>query len=170
MRGTRMSSQVTVTLKKSHFAERQLIVMSDSVSNGQWAIRKTAVKNAVIFANAELARQSLGIDDARDMENNTFETISPGGELHEWKATKFCYVAKWKQARVFQSVKTGELAGIDMKVLDVIGLTDERASVFGVDPLKPFVNAATRDDATFVAMPCRIAPFPDPAGVSKEAP
>jgi hypothetical protein len=156
-----MNSQVTVTLKKSHFAG-QLRVMSDSVSNGQWAIRKTAVKNAVIFASAELARQSLGIDDARDMENSTFKTIFPGGELHEWKATKFCYVADRIQARMFQSVKTGELAGIDMKILDVIGLTDECASVFGVDPLKPFVNAATREDATFVAMPYRrIEPFPE---------
>jgi hypothetical protein len=161
-----MSSQVTVTLKKSHFAGR-LRVMSDSVSNGYWAIRKTAVKNAVIFASAELAGQSLGIDEAHDMENGTFETFFPGGELHEWKATKFCYVADRIQARMFQSVKTGELAGIDMKILDVIGLTDERASVFGVDPLKPFVNAATRDAATFVAMPCRIEPFPGPARVSK---
>jgi hypothetical protein len=150
----------TVTLKKTHF-QGQLLVMSDGVSNGRWAIRKTAIVNAAIFATAKLAGQSLGIADAKDLKTG-MDLIMPRGEIHEWKATKYLYSErKDKVARVFQSTKTGEFAGIDVKILTIIGLADDAyATLYGVGPNKPFVNATTIDEATFVAMPYRIEAFP----------
>lgn len=147
----------THTLKKSHFGDRIVILSDGSVSNGLWAMRKSAIANADVFVNPDTAGAAMGIRDARSTRS-IFETIATSGEIHEWTPTHFCQVDLHIRVRIFQSTKTGKFAGVDVKILAVAGL--EEKSIYGVDPAQPFMDANTVEKATFIAMPYRIYPFP----------
>lgn len=148
-----------VNLKKSHFCGSGIIILADgAVADGKWAMRASRVKNALVFTSPDTASAALGIP-ARAIEQ-TFESICPGGEVHEWAPTKFAYLYNGIVARVFKSAKTGEFAGIDKRILAVAGIDDDSTHLWGKDQRSPFIDAATREEASFIAMPFKIEPFP----------
>lgn len=149
----------TITLKKSHFQGRFFLLSDGAVSNGHWALKKEVVKNALTVASIEAAMQTYAVTDTREIKS-AFEQIGPSGELHEWTATAYLNDLGKTVARVFQSTKTGELAGLDVRYLDIMGLNEKYASVYGETPTKPFVNAPTLADAVFIIMPVRIDALP----------
>lgn len=150
------------TLRKAHFSSGRIYLMPDAVSSGHWAMLKTAVKNAAAFTSKETAIAALGIDNVSETDQQ-FSTFTLGGELHAWQATKFIYSHGKTYARIFKSDKIGEFAGIDVKILAIIGGEGELFTMYGASPDKPFVNAPTVADSIFIAMPFMIEPFPQEA-------
>ena len=148
-----------VTLKKEHFGDCFFLLSGGVVSNGHWAIKPEVVKNAALVASVDAAKQAFGVSRAKEIAS-TFEQIGPSGELHEWAATAFLNDLGRTVARVFQSTKTGEFVGLDRRYLAILDRDAKGASMYGVAPGKPFVNAPTLADAVFLVMPVRIDAFP----------
>lgn len=148
-----------VTLKKPHFNGNDVLIMADgAISDGYWAIRSGAVKNAAAFTTPEVAAAALGLNGRT--VSQVFDDIAPSGDLHQWTATRWVCAYARVEARVFQSTETGEFAGIARRILAIAGLDEPFVCVFGKDPKAPFMDAATITDAVFIAMPFKIEPFP----------
>lgn len=150
----------TITLKKSHFRGRFFLMSDGSVTNGHWALKKEVIKNALTVASVDAAIQTYAVTYAKDIES-TFEQVGPSGELHEWTGTAFLNDLGRTVARIFKSTKTGELVGLDVRYLEIMGLNEKRASVYGAENAKPFVNAPTLADSVFIIMPDLIDALPE---------
>lgn len=149
----------TVTLKKSHFSGHVFLMSDGAVSNGHWALKKEAIKNATMVSSLDAVTEAFGLTNTQAVAR-TFEQLGLSGELHEWTATKFLNDTDEITARIFQSTKTGEFVGLDVRYLAILDLDTCHASVYGSERNKPFVNAPTLADSVFLIMPVRLDPFP----------
>jgi len=149
-------SDYSVTLKRSDFRNETAYLIEGGISNGKWAIRTGAVSNAALFKTEALTKAFVGDigSGAIAKTHASFESIAPGGQLHEWTATPFLFEAGSGTARIFRSTKTGELTGIDRRFLALFREDRRFASLYGRGPKYPFLfGGKTIKEAAAIFMP-----------------
>jgi hypothetical protein len=145
-----------IKLKKAHFNGNYILMSDGSISNGHWALRKTAIENYPLVCSIDVAA-AFGIPGGRDADTSTFETLAPTAELTEWAALAWVWNIDEKSTnvRVFRN-EAGELATFDARYLRMIDADQVDAKLYGHDPHAPFVDAATISESSLILMPTRI--------------
>ena len=119
------------------------------VSNGYWAVKRTAIENAAMFANEETARTFTGLDVRTVGET---ASIWPTGELTQVLPTAL----QIKGCVTVQTLYRGALgwAAFDAAYLKALGAGDKPLWHKIVDG--PVIDAPTWEKATFILMPTSI--------------
>jgi hypothetical protein len=146
-----------VRLKRADFGGvdgRAFLLGDGAVSNGHWAIRRRAVRNADRFERRERAAEFLGYADVGPV-TATFDESAKAGAPTPWARTEFLHQA-WPESprvRLYRNQHTGELAGLDERYVTLAGSPE---TLWATDAASPFRDGARVDEADFLCMPVRL--------------
>jgi hypothetical protein len=128
------------------------------VSNGRWAVKRAAIKNAALFANADTAKAAFPrCESVNETKYDVFATSFPKDAV-PYTATRWIVDADDREYRIFRA-KPGVYAAFDRTYLRLFDLDTKYAVLSGVAGNRPFVDAATLAETRVMIMPVQLASF-----------
>lgn len=141
--------------KRDFIASGRLLLSKDTISNGHWVARLSAVPNAALFTSPESAEAAIDHVATASTFPGSFESFCPNPiAVIEWHTTPYLCEEDGKKIRILLDHE-GHMAGIDQKLLDTVGCILP-TTLYGVGNCGPFSDSKTAEESTWIVMGYRL--------------